>query len=175
VTFQTWLAQNKGSLIGADGKSTAALLNDALDSVGEGVAVEVADDGSEIIVTADGRKHRFAAAERVSQMLLDAGLPARALRPPRGFDFSLDADGVEIDASKLRFELSREDGNLALQLSGCPPMASREDGPGWADLVVQTGIGERLAAEVTYFSWTHKRLRSPIAELERGLREYLGQ
>jgi hypothetical protein len=113
-----------------------------------GLEVSETDDGHEAIVTAHGDPEAF---ETVDEIVASApevpGWTFVALHPPRGFDFEVSAGGKRFEASRLTFEpLPAADGSLRVRLHVPDPSA-----PEWdelAALVIETGIGERLAARI---------------------------
>ena len=77
-----------------------------------------------------------------------------ALKPPRGFAFALDVDGLRIDASELQLEplAAAEDPKL-LGIRIYVPSASAADDEHLGrvlPLVLETGIGEEAAAQIDH-------------------------
>ena len=107
--FWKWFSAEQSELASLEPEVLAERLSDALRTHVGDLGVEVAEreagEPLEVVFTADGDRARFDAVKA-----LVASAPAIAdwsfvpLKPAMGFEFILEADGVELDGSTLRFE-----------------------------------------------------------------------
>ena len=127
-------------------------IGSALTAYSPGLSVEVSDEGDghrELIISAAGNPELFEAVDR-----LVAAAPALkrwriiGLKPPRGFDFVIESDGITIRPEELRFDpLSNDADPTTLGIRVFVPSASRQ--PRLLETLqraVEIGLGERLAA-----------------------------
>jgi hypothetical protein len=176
--FWRWFAAQEPQLRGADGQVVADAVEARLREIDPRVGVEVSDPGDEreLIFTAWSQREAFpvvhalmAAAPRGL-----AGWRLIALKPPRGFGFAIDVEGLRIDASQLRFDplaSPQAPGALGVRVyvAGAPAMAAADEQ--WAQtlaLIIETGIGEDAAAQIDYLepaSGTPDAKSLPIDEL----------
>jgi len=157
--FWQWMSENSADLIDADGQVVADRVHEQLHNVDERLGVEVSGPGEtrELIITAWSEAAAFPAARE-----LVAGAPQLdgwqiiALKPPRGFEFGIDVDGLRIDANELQFDpLSAEENPTLLGIRVYVPSATDEDEEDdrlarILPLILETGIGEEAAAQIDH-------------------------
>lgn len=149
-----WAEVSLGRLRHEDSPVVADRLGDEVLRVNSQLGVEVGEDvasdcAREVIVTAFSEPRLFPLVHRVAGLL--NGIPGWsfvALKPPRGFDFSLALGRCRIEAASLIFSPIAGTGHrLRLGLrEGLPgSLPVDEDAEEMAWLIVETGIGEELA------------------------------
>ncbi len=120
-----------------------------------GIEVSISDPIREVIVTANRNPLAFQAARD-----LVAGAPQlpnwsfRALKPPQGFDFKTEHDGVELSAGALFFESlksAKHPKDLCIRVFVPAEFADREETPYIVHVILDTGVGEELASRISYF------------------------
>jgi hypothetical protein len=155
--FWQWMSENSGELLQADGPSVADQVEERLREIDERLGVEVSDPGEvrELIVTAWSQSAAFAAArELVAAAPKLAGWQIIALKPPRGFSFGINLDGLRIDASELQFDpLSAEENPKLLGVRVYVPSATDDEDERLAralPLILEAGIGEEAAAAIDH-------------------------
>jgi hypothetical protein len=154
--FWSWFEENREELARAEPEEIAEELDAALNRVDERLAVEVAKDatGIEVIISANGDREAFPV---VRSLVRSANSSKRwkfvGLKPPRGFDFKLDVEGASIEADKLSFDPLEGVKNpkaLGIRLFGLDVESELNNVNSLARLIVETGIGEELAAQIDY-------------------------
>src|SRR5215831_6533515 len=148
--WQLFAAEEKQLFQDSDTSRVLDRISCLLARYNPGLSAEISDDEvcRELIVTADGDPRLF----RVVEDLIEAAPHLMywrviALKPPRGFDFSLDFDGVSIVPSELFFDpLKSGSDPTAIGIRVFAPGASRLPGirEGMRQ-AVEIGLGERLA------------------------------
>ena len=73
-----------------------------------------------------------------------------ALKPPMGFDFTLEADGVELDGVGAALRAPGGPGGLGLRLYLPEAVAKEDDVEQLIRLLLQTGVGEENAAGIVH-------------------------
>ena len=155
--FWQWMSEASGELLEADGPSVADQVEERLRAIDARLGVEVSDPGEprELIITA----WSDAAAFPVVRALVAAapalpGWQIIALKPPRGFDFGIDMDGLRINAAELKFEpLGAPQDPKLLGVRIYVPSATDDDDErlGRAlPLILEAGIGEEAAAQIDH-------------------------
>ena len=155
--FWRWFSSEAAGLACADGQSVVERVGAKLNAFDPRIGIEVSDPAEqrELIITAWSQPDVFP----VVQDLMAAaprevpGWTIFALKPPRGFEFGIDVDGLRIDAGALRFDpLASPQAPMALGIrlyvTGAPP-----DDPRWSravPLILETGIGERALVQIGY-------------------------
>jgi hypothetical protein len=155
--FWQWMSENSGELLQADGPSVADQVEERLRAIDERLGVEVSDPGEvrELIVTAWSQSAAFGAARQLvaAAPKLD-GWQIIALKPPRGFSFGINLDGLHIDASELQFDpLSAEENPKLLGVRVYVPSATDDEDERLAralPLILEAGIGEEAAAAIDH-------------------------
>jgi hypothetical protein len=157
--FWQWMSENSEELLEADGQIVADRVHERLHDVDERLGVEVSEPAEprEMIITAWSEAGAFPAVrELVAAAPALDGWQIIALKPPRGFEFGIDVDGLRIDANELQFDpLSAEENRALLGIRVYVPSATDEDE---ADdrlarilpLILETGIGEEAAAQIDH-------------------------
>ncbi len=94
-----------------------------------------------------------------------------ALKPPRGFDFSLTVGNSTIDASELAF-CPMDEIPSGFQLLACnsivASLVQSDDAEELAWLIVESGVGEEVAARIQHVEFASiesAATRIPIARL----------
>jgi hypothetical protein len=165
-----------------DAREAADEIGDLVVSLDKRLGVELAesDDSEEreVIITAFSDPTAFDLVERLVAGLRDlSGWRFVALKPARGFDFTVAVDDQMLNAKLLEFTPLPERGAIALvvptALAG--HLADTKDSEELAWLIVETGIGENLAAHVQHLEfisadraqvkWPIERLASYLEEL----------
>ena len=157
--FWKWFSTESAALRAMEPELLAERLAEALRSHVGDLGVEVAEEEEEeaaaklqeVVFTADGDAARFDAVKALvaAAPALD-GWSFVALKPPMGFDFTLEADGVELDGSALRFEPLVGPGGLGLRLYLPEAVAKEDDVEQLIRLLLQTGVGEENAAGIVH-------------------------
>jgi hypothetical protein len=151
--FAEWFAKEGKRLERLDPGKAADEIAVRLAEVDPRLGVEAGDGehGRELILSAFGDATLFQVVDDLCSELRAPGWTIVALKPPRGFAFTLDAGGASIDASSLLFdplESPSRSGELGIRLLAGPDTADavRE----LASLIVETGVGERAAARIKH-------------------------
>lgn len=155
--FWKWFSTESAALRSLEPELLAERLAEALRSHVGDLGVEVGDEEEEpaqlqeVVFTADGDATRFDAVKALvaAAPALD-GWSFVALKPPMGFDFTLEADGVELDGSALRFEPLMGPDGLGLRLYLPETVAKEDDVEQLIRLLLQTGVGEENAAGIVH-------------------------
>jgi len=160
--FWEWVSENSEELLQADGQTVADRIEEQLREVDDRLGVEVSEPGEtrEMIITAWSEAAAFPAVrELVAAAPELAGWQIIALKPPRGFAFGLNVDGLSIDASELQFDpLSAEENPELLGVRVYVPSATDDDDDEEnrdrlarvLPLILETGIGEEAAAQIDH-------------------------
>lgn len=104
--FSEWFGRNADRLRELSPDKAAEEVAAELGRHDARLGAEVADeDGTrELIVTAFGEASLFGLVGALCRGAVRPGWSVRSLKPARGFGFTLEIDGDEVDASNLRFE-----------------------------------------------------------------------
>jgi hypothetical protein len=167
-----WFEEVAPRLAREPAEVAAQAVGERLECLDPLVGVEIAElEGRrELVVTAGGDPSRFALVEALCDVLVAPGWTVRALKPPRGFGFALESDGVELRGEELTFEpLQSRDAPEVLGIRIFADDARVEFVRALAWVVVETGIGERAAAHIRYLEVAptplDARRELPIGEL----------
>jgi hypothetical protein len=180
--FWTWFETNRNDLARAGPDDLAERLQSELSHVDERLGVEVARDvkGIEVIVSANGNREAFPLVRSLLESAEnDEKWTFIGLKPPRGFEFKLDVEGTCVEADKLSFdplELVKKPKALGIRLFGLDVEGEHHELNDLARLIVETGIGEELAAHIDYIDTRRASQASdalPIAELQAYVEWYL--
>src|SRR5262249_19135811 len=98
-----------------------------------------------------GDSELFELIEGLAPKLAAEGWTVHALKPARGFEFKLDADGAVVDARSLYFEPLESPsmpGILGLRLFAPEPAVGPLSELAW--WVLETGIGEKACALIEH-------------------------
>jgi hypothetical protein len=158
--FARWFRDHRARLHGLAASEAADEIAEALLRVDAQLGVEVADGGSEVrelILTAYSDGTRFLLVQRIAAALgPSAGWTIIALKPARGFDFELTLGASVVRAASLRFVPMPGVGHgVRLLVDAAMPIPDRADAEEIAWLVVETGIGEELAARLAHVELGH--------------------
>ena len=155
--FWRWMAAGGDELLASPGAVVADRIEEQLREIDPRLGVEVADPGEsrELVITAWSRAEAFPVVrELVAAAPPLPGWRILALKPPRGFDFGINVDGLRIDARELTFDpLAAAENPKLLGIRVYVPSASDDDDPrlGRAlPLIIEAGIGEEAAAQIDH-------------------------
>lgn len=172
--FSEYMRGQAGRLRKMDASDAADEIGDLLVSIDHRLGVEVAEDDDsderEVIVTAFSDATAFDLVELIVAELPNLpGWHFVALKPPRGFDFTVSIENQKLDAKLLEFTPLPERGAIALVV---PPalvdQVAGAESEELAWLIVETGIGERLAGQVQHVEFVsadRARVKWPIDQL----------
>jgi len=156
--FAQWFRDHAVELRQLDAEEAAEAIAEELACIDDALGLEVgeessADEERELIVTAYSRRDLFPTVhEIVSGLTGLRGWQIHALKPPRGFDFSIRIGGNTLHANRLLFTwLSNINFGVGLipQPSVFQKVTLMPDGGedlGW--LVLETGLGEDLSSRL---------------------------
>jgi hypothetical protein len=180
-SFVTWARSNLPRLRDQPSQAVADELGERLLQIDPQLGVEVADDvdeSREVIITAFSEPKLFPLVHRITTLLSDlSGWEFTALKPPRGFAFQVKIGDTKIDAKTLAFAPAPDvDAGIRLILprNVADELRIEPEATELAWLVVETGIGEELAArleQVEFHDETGGDLRFPIENLESFVRD----
>lgn len=155
--FWRWFASEESDLRQADGQAVADAVEARLREIDPRVGIEVSDPAEEreLILTAWSQRDAFAVVHTLMAAAPQAlpGWKIIALKPARGFQFAIDVDGVRIDAGALRFEVlgsPQAPGALGVRIYAPNAPAADERWAQTLALIIETGIGEKAAAQIDY-------------------------
>jgi hypothetical protein len=156
--FWRWFKVAESELRCADGQMAADRVEARLRAVDPRIGIEVGEPGErrELIFTAWSHAEFFPAVRALVAAAPPglAGWELIALKPPRGFEFAIDVDGLQIDARRLWFDaLASPDAPGALGIRVYVGVGVAPSDQRWAQalgLIVETGIGEDAAAQIDY-------------------------
>ncbi|MDQ3438850.1 MAG: hypothetical protein M3478_00705 [Planctomycetota bacterium] len=156
--FWRWFASEQADLRGAGGQLVADRVEASLRQFDPRIGIEVGDPGAdrELIFTAWSQPEVFPAVRALMDAAprSPAGWKLIALKPPRGFEFAIDVDGLQVDASKLWFDaLGSPEAPGALGLRVYVGVGAPGSDPRWVRalaLIIETGIGEEASAQIDY-------------------------
>ena len=156
--FWNWFVAEEAELRAAGGQVVADRVEARLREVDPRIGIEVGEpeERRELIFTAWSDAEAFPAV----RALVDAapnplpGWNLMALKPPRGFEFAIDVDGLQVDARTLWFDpLGAPDAPGALGVRVYVGVGAPGSDPRWARalaLIIETGIGEDASAQIDY-------------------------
>lgn len=153
-TFWSWFSQESKALRDLDSDALARRIGEALEEhVGE-IGVEVSDDEEDgaldVVLTAHREPLHFQTVKALVAAAPEVqGFRFVPLKPANGFDFTLEADGVELDASSLRFEPLLGTAGVGLKVYLPDAAARDEDVKDLIWLLLESGLGEEVAAGIT--------------------------
>lgn len=156
--FWNWFRSNEDRLWNLQDGNDPVLdeMQAELTKYRQGLYVEVSDEEDgvrEIIIHTAGKKALFKDVEA----LVNAAPSIErwsviALKPPRGFDFVFDSEGLTLEPSQMWFRsLSTSGDRSALGLLIFVPLSKVDQAVKDAVVtVLETGLGERLAADIEH-------------------------
>jgi hypothetical protein len=152
--FWRWFSSNAERLCSEGSAEAAEAILDEVSKVEERLSVEVSTEthDCELIISANRDPGLFGRVEELVAMAPNIpGWTVVALKPARGFEFSLSFGGASLDASSLYFQplqSERAPGELGLRLLAPPVLAEAVLESAW--LLIEIGIGERATADVAH-------------------------
>lgn len=155
TSFWNWFAQESQALRQLDPESMAERIAEALETHVGALGVELSDeeeDGAlDVVFTAHREALHFPTVKKlVAEAPEVQGFRFIALKPASGFEFSLEVDGVEVDANALRFEPLLGTAGVGLKVF-LPDEAARDaDVKELIWLLLESGLGEEVAAGITH-------------------------
>jgi hypothetical protein len=154
--FWPWFATQTGHWKTATPAAIADSLQATLQRVDSRLGVEIAcdDSGHEVIVTAGGDPAAFPVAKAVVQAAPSIrGWTFLALKPPRGFEFTIGLNNAQLSASDLKFEpleSPQRPDQLGIRVYLPPPLPDKQQANEMIWLIVETGIGEEAATRIAF-------------------------
>jgi hypothetical protein len=159
--FWQWFSTEAPRLAAADPDAVAERVGAKLHAVDPQLGVEVGRaavgaeaGGRELVLTAEGRSALF---PRVWELVAKAprldGWRVVALRPARGFDFTLEEGGVTLDGAQLTFlplERPEEPRHFGLRVYVPDALAEDEDIEEAVWRLLQVGVGEEAASHLEH-------------------------
>ncbi|MBX5483505.1 MAG: hypothetical protein IRZ16_16915 [Myxococcaceae bacterium] len=152
--FVEWFRANSEALRARDPEVAGQEVMVELQKLDERLVAEVSDEVGgprELVFSAQGDSELFELLEDLAPRLATEGWTIHPLRPPRGFEFKLDADGTVLDARTLYFEPLESPsmpGILGLRLFVDEPAVPALSELAW--WVLETGIGEKACALIEH-------------------------
>ena len=155
--FWQWFEQRAATMQSEDA-AVVDELHAQLAAIDDSIAVEVAITSAgglpvrEVIISGSGQAAAMQKAKAiVAAAPVDRAWRFIALKPPRGFDFTFDYGGTEVDASRLHFDSMKAAGKPELVgiMIYCPNRLLRSKGI--TDVmwhVVETGLGEEATRSI---------------------------
>lgn len=153
-SFTKWFLANAGTLERDTPEKAAEAIQAQLALLDERLSVEVAEEEGvrDLVLSASGEASLFQVVEQIGREIRGApGWQVYALKPPRGFEFTLDVGGVKLRANDLHFEPMQSPsmpGELGVRLLAPVELVDALQEHAW--LLVQTGIGERAASLIRH-------------------------
>ena len=154
----SWVAKTLPSLGGEEASVVADAIGGQVLSLDQRLGVEVSDHGvtqpREIIFTSYSDSSLFQDVRRIVAALPPVpGWKFIALKPARGFDFTINFGGFKVKANQLDFT-PIEEMDCGIQLLIYHEMYSRIANADAAEelawLIIETGIGEELSSKINH-------------------------
>lgn len=154
-SFWAWFRGAQRELLEASSPAVAELIHQRLRSSGWALGVEVSSPDEEEIRDIIFTAHSDSSLYPLVEGLVEAAPPTPrwrpiALKPALGFDFVTRMDGVDLNASQLRFDPLAGAGFVLGICLYCPELPEVGDdviaGVLWQ--VLETGVGERAASRI---------------------------
>ena len=174
--FWKWFEDNSARLYGCGSAIVADELEALVSQIDDRLGVEVASDHGkkDVIFTVSGDPDAFSVVrELVAAAPLVKGWKFVCLKPPRGCDFRLQVDGFDVHADRCMFDplMSEDHPNaLGLRLFIPPIDEPSPDLDYLAALIIETTIGEELAASIGYVDvapWRERGDALPISDMHK--------
>ena len=150
----SWFSAREGELRGMSPEAASEAITSGLAAIDERMGAEVSDASGTrtVVITAGGEVDVFGAVRRTVESAPSVpGWTFVAFRPARGFEFQVDAGGMVFEAKALSFMPLRPDeapSQPAIRLLVPNPKLEA-----WAEIglqIIEAGVGEELAARITY-------------------------
>ena len=151
--FRQWFSTNADQLRNLHARDIADSIHGKLKEIDGRLGVEVSDGEfqREIVVSAGRESELFGLVDLICDSIRQLGWRVQSLKPARGFAFKIKTEGVQIDAHELFFEpLESKSHPHELGIRLFAPEAVLEVVSGAAWWIIETGIGERAAAGISY-------------------------
>ena len=156
--FWDWFMAHEGQIWAMQGGDDSLMdeIQAALCVFNEGLGFEISDENDgmrELVISAMSDPTLF---DAVDQLVREAPVLSRwrftALKPPRGFDFEFDGDGVHLEPKTMVFEpLRSETKPHALGLRVYVPVSNITPAIETAvRRVIEIGLGERTSSQIAY-------------------------
>ena len=176
--FVHWFRLESETLWGMPSVDAAELVSDRLLEIDNRLGIEVERSFSsprEMIFTAFSNPEVFELVrDLVRKIGSVSGWKLTALKPARGFNFSITIAGERVRATDILFRIVDEEGTqIQLTIPGVQPKGAGSDELAW--LLVEGGLGEELASRITHIEFVSKSFDGtarPIAELEEQIRAF---
>jgi len=175
-SFVSWALEHLPELRDKPAEEAADAIGDAILKVDQGLGVEVSsideNEDRELIVTAFSDAILFPLVRQIVELL--SGVPGWrviALKPPRGFEFSITVGTQRMRAKTLRFtSIPTIVGGIQLLVAKriLSDMPVEHDCEELAWLIVETGIGEELSSKLQHIEFASAesaKEKQPITKL----------
>lgn len=151
-----WFTKHENDLKHCEPQLAAESLSEILAQVDTRLGVEVSDERKKrsLTITAGGDPDVFPMAKQlINEAPRTRGWSFHALKPARGFKFTINANGIDLDASELVFEpLTSADLPKKLGIRLFFPSSNREatsdNDMVWQ--ILETGIGEEATCLISH-------------------------
>lgn len=173
--FVAWLQKHEAPMRHESASFVADQVGNEVMRVNERLGVEVADaregEPREVIITAFSEPQLFPLVRKlVDRLAAFRAWKFVALKPPRGFAVRLAIGRDGVDAKELRFASIPEIAHglrLVAPANMQEVLPTGEDAEELAWLVVETGIGEELAAQIQHIEFSDHEVEgaAPIETL----------
>lgn len=173
--FVSWMFANLARLRNKPAGEVAEAIGDAIAKVDQRLGIEVGqpeDQDRELIVTAYSDPTLFPVVLQIVESISDIpGWVFVALKPPRGFAFTVSFGEYRVQAKTLEFRATPDiTGGIQLLIPRAlfmklPPGQDTEE---LAWLTVETGIGEELCSRIQHIEFSYSenvKDRQPITKL----------
>lgn len=152
--FVQWFLGNANALRSLAPDRAIDLIVDRLAKLDDSLSAEIArspDSTYELIVSAGGRIELFSLVKSVCVQLVAPGWRVIALKPARGFDFTINSASGRVSPRGFRFapmESKRKPDELGVRLFA--PSEMHDALADMTGLILETGLGEESAALIKY-------------------------
>lgn len=156
--FSQWFHSHGSELKRRGSEAAVSKVAKRLAKIHAGLLAEVSEGQPnwDFIVSAAGRAELFELADAIAAELSDVpGWTVCALKPALGFDFVIEINGREVQATELLFEpltAASAPGLLGLRIL-FPDLSASDDDDEFVEiarLVLETGLGEREASSIDH-------------------------
>ncbi len=152
--FAAWFVASSESLRKKPAEQIAEAVATGIGRVDPRLGIELSKDKNtqELIITAYSEPSLFGTVHRIVQLIgTRPGWRLIALKPPRGFAFTISVGKHRVQATSLEFApIAEIAGGIRLLLlpSTFAELATGQDAEELGWLIVETGIGEELASRI---------------------------
>ena len=156
VDFLHWLERHSERLLADSPSQNAEALFAWLGERGLPYSVEVADPvegelGREVVISAAGDSTQFDSVRRfVASIPPVHGWRIVALKPPRGFEFMSQAEGLNVDVAKLKFDplASIVPGEITIKIYVPESVRKHPERAVIVSSIIDHGLGEVCSARI---------------------------